>query len=79
MNDTVALRAGLAALAAAEDAAPSPVWEPLTHDQALCGLTQAVSGESYRPCMRPTGHPEEFCRSADGAADFLAAGRSGAV
>lgn len=76
MSDTAALRAGLAALAAAEDANPSPVWEPVTHDEPLCGRTEAVSGETYLPCARPAGHREAYCRSADGSVYFLAVDRS---
>jgi hypothetical protein len=75
MNDTTALRAGLAALAEAEQADPSPVWEPVTHDQQLCGRTESVSGHQYRPCARPAGHPEAYCRSVDGNAYFLAVDR----
>ncbi|MFG2276762.1 hypothetical protein ACGFNY_44265 [Streptomyces chartreusis] len=76
MHDTIALRAGLAALAEAEEAQPSPVWEPVLHHEPLCGRTEAVSGETYRPCGRPAGHREAYCRSADGAAYFLAVDRS---
>jgi hypothetical protein len=76
MDDTTALRAGLAALAAAEEARPSPVWEPVTHDGPLCGRTESVDGQDYPPCTRQAGHPEAYCRSADGRAYFLAVNRS---
>jgi hypothetical protein len=42
----------------------------------LCGRTQSVTGETYRPCARPAGHREAYCRSADGNAYFLAPDRS---
>ena len=76
MSDTTALRAGLAALAAAEDSRPSPVWEPVTHDGPLCGRAESLSGETYPPCTREAGHREAYCRSADGNAYFLAVDRS---
>lgn len=76
MDDITAIRAGLAALAAAEESDPSPVWEPLTHDQPLCGRTESVAGQTYPPCARPAGHREAYCRSADGTAYFLAVDRS---
>lgn len=74
--DSEVIRAGLAALAAAEEAAPSPVWEPVLDGEPLCGRTESVSGEVYRPCGRPAGHREAYCRSADGAQYFLAVDRS---
>lgn len=76
MGGTAAIRAGLAALAADEEARPSPVWEPLNHDGPLCGRTESVSGDRYPPCARPSGHREAYCRSADGQVYFLAVDRS---
>lgn len=75
MHDTTALRAGLAALAAAEEVQPSPVWEPVTHDGPLCGRTESVDGHTYPPCTRAAGHEQAYCRSADGRAYFLAPDR----
>ncbi|MFJ7999015.1 hypothetical protein ACIQ7D_17970 [Streptomyces sp. NPDC096310] len=37
-----------------------------------CGRTRGVSGVYYRPCARDAGHPEAYCRSADGEHLFLA-------
>ena len=41
--------------------------------QRLCGKTRGVSGLYYRPCARPAGHKEAYCKSADGGHLFLAA------
>ncbi|PVD01317.1 hypothetical protein [Streptomyces sp. CS014] len=38
-----------------------------------CGKTVGVSGLFYRPCARPAGHPEAYCRDASGDHMFLAA------
>lgn len=38
----------------------------------VCGRTESVSGTVWPPCARPPGHPEAYCRSADGHAHFLA-------
>ncbi|MFJ6316034.1 hypothetical protein ACIQJW_08135 [Streptomyces californicus] len=40
---------------------------------AECGKTVGVSGLFYRPCARPAGHPEAYCRDASGDHMFLAA------
>lgn len=48
--------------------------EQPTQDEArLCGKTRGVDGSTYQPCARPAGHPEAYCRSADGNQHFLAA------
>ncbi|MGQ4437972.1 hypothetical protein ACN6LI_003338 [Streptomyces violaceoruber] len=43
-----------------------------TDTQALCGKDRGVSGLYYRPCARPAGHAEAYCKSADGSHLFLA-------
>ncbi|MER6183072.1 hypothetical protein [Streptomyces sp. NPDC001652] len=40
--------------------------------EASCGKTRSVSGDEYRPCALPPGHPEAYCQSADGMHLFLA-------
>jgi hypothetical protein len=40
--------------------------------EALCGKTIGVSGLYYRPCTRPAGHPEAYCRDDTGNHLFLA-------
>ncbi|WP_032761289.1 hypothetical protein, partial [Streptomyces alboviridis] len=40
--------------------------------KALCGKDRGVSGLYYRPCARPAGHAEAYCKSADGSHLFLA-------
>jgi len=40
--------------------------------QRLCGKSRGVSGLYYRPCARPAGHEEAYCKSADGSHLFLA-------
>ncbi|MEU9947068.1 hypothetical protein [Streptomyces sp. NPDC047939] len=39
----------------------------------LCGKTVGRSGIYYRPCARPAGHPEAYCRDDTGDHLFLAA------
>jgi hypothetical protein len=41
-------------------------------DGEACGRTKSVAGVEYPPCARPAGHPEAYCRSADGKQHFLA-------
>ncbi|MFD8469068.1 hypothetical protein ACFV10_28670 [Streptomyces cyaneofuscatus] len=49
-----------------------------TTTDALCGKTVGVSGLFYRPCARPAGHLEAYCRDASGDHMFLAATESAA-
>jgi hypothetical protein len=44
-------------------------------EEALCGKTVGVGvpDHPYRPCARPAGHPEAYCRDATGQHYFLAA------
>lgn len=40
---------------------------------ALCGKTRGISTSvPYKPCARPAGHPEAYCRDAKGDHLFLA-------
>lgn len=44
-------------------------------EEALCGKTVGVGlpDHPYRPCARPAGHSEAYCRDATGQHHFLAA------
>lgn len=44
-------------------------------EEALCGKTVGVGfpDHPYRPCARPAGHSEAYCRDATGQHYFLAA------
>jgi hypothetical protein len=42
----------------------------------LCGKTQATDGTTYRPCARPKGHIEAYCRDATRNAYFIAAAQT---
>jgi hypothetical protein len=41
--------------------------------QPLCGNTRGMGDQTYRPCARPSGHPEAYCRDASHHHHFLAA------
>lgn len=38
---------------------------------APCGRNRSIHGNPYPPCALPAGHPEAYCRSADGNSYFL--------
>ncbi|WP_393057688.1 hypothetical protein [Streptomyces sp. LN549] len=59
----------------ANDPAFPAADQPDTETEAspLCGKTVGVSGIYYRPCARPAGHHEAYCRDATGDHLFLAA------
>lgn len=42
------------------------------HNGPTCGKTQATDGNTYRPCARPKGHIEAYCRDATRNAYFIA-------
>ncbi|MDX3247166.1 hypothetical protein [Streptomyces sp. ME18-1-4] len=41
-----------------------------------CGKTQGTDGSTYRPCARPQGHIEAYCRDATHNAYFIAVGQT---